>query len=106
MLFLDANALYYYFGNEKLGQPLPPNIDIIKFRSLCDMESDIALPSSAFMEINTHFKDSYEALKSIIDFLADRNIKIWNNMPTYEFTKESTKNLQNFLQHLSLETHI
>ncbi len=50
MLFLDANALYYFYGNEKLGQPIPPNIDISKLRSICEKKSDIALPSSAYME--------------------------------------------------------
>ena len=30
MLFLDANAFYYYYGSRQLGQNAPPNIDTIR----------------------------------------------------------------------------
>ena len=88
MLFLDANALYYFYGNEKLGQPIPPNIDISKLRSICEKISDIALPSSAYMEMVVHFKDSPKTIKSIISFLAEKKVKTWNNIPTYDVSKD------------------
>lgn len=84
--FLDANAFYYYYGSRKLGQNDPPNIDVIKLRQYCDKVQNKALPSSAFMEIITHFKNSPCILSSIIDFIIINNITVYNNTITYMIT--------------------
>lgn len=79
MIFLDANAFYWYYGRDKLGIPSPQKVDEVALRRFLDMRKDKGLPSSVYMEIITHFRDYPEKLKSIILFIKTKDIKIYNN---------------------------
>lgn len=97
MLFLDANAFYYYYGSSKLGQNDPPNINITKLRQYCDNFSSKALPSSAYLEIITHFKDSQDILTDIINFIITNKFKIYNNTVTYNVTDSELSELPSII---------
>ena len=56
MIFLDANAFYWYFGREKLfAQPSTPKHDVEKLNGFLDGRTDKRIPASVFMEIIVHF---------------------------------------------------
>ncbi len=97
MLFLDANAFYYYYGSRKLGQIDPPNINITKLQQYCDNASSKALTSSAYFEIITHFKDSQDILTDIIDFIITNKFKIYNNTVTYNVTDSELSELPSII---------
>lgn len=97
MLFLDANAFYYYYGSRQLGQNAPPNIDTIRLRQYCDKANNKALPSSAYLEIITHFKNSDNILKDIIDFIISNKFKIYNNTVTYNVSDTELSELPSII---------
>lgn len=80
MYFLDANALYWYFGREKLG--LPTSISSIEqnaYRTALDKIQNKAIPSSVFMEFVVHFRNQPEHIREVTQFLKSRNIRLYNN---------------------------
>ena len=86
MIFLDANALYWYLGRDKLGIPSTQRVDEKALRAFLDNQTEKSLPSSVYMEIITHFINSPHKLKTICNFINDRDFKIYNNFPHYCFT--------------------
>lgn len=88
MIYLDANAFYWYYGRDKLAlQQSVPNLDVEKFRKYMDSLSDNkCLPASAFMEMIVHFRDRHDIIKKIILFREKKNFKILNNFQGYCFS--------------------
>lgn len=81
MLFLDANAFYWYFGREKLGIASTAKIDESALRDFLNCYEKKSIPFSIFLEIFTHFRNSPVKLKDITNFLIRKNISIYNNIP-------------------------
>lgn len=89
MYYLDANALYWYFGRDKL--PLlasDDSIDVNKLRAFLDEREDKSLPASVLVEVIVHFRDQPNVIKSILKFLEDKKLRIYNNCQYYSFSPE------------------
>ena len=87
MIYLDANALYWYHGRDLLHLPKSTaNIDVEKLCTFLDSCSDISLPLSVFMEIVVHFRDYPNDIKSILSFINEKRIKVYNNLLDYQIT--------------------
>ena len=82
MLFIDANAFYWYFGRQFLGLSATQPIDVAKLNTMFDSRL-ICMPSSVYMEIITHFRNEPQKLKNIVTFILRKNIKIINNISKY-----------------------
>ena len=82
MLFLDANIFYSYFGRPKLGMTSEP-IDPNALSRFLDSRTDKSLPTSVFIEIMTHFRESSKILKEFVNFIKDKGLKLYNNIPEY-----------------------
>lgn len=82
MIFLDANAFYSYYGRSKLGMTSTP-VDEFKLRDYILTKKCVSLPTSVYIEIITHFRDSSNILIDIIHFIVKNNIKLYNNIPCY-----------------------
>lgn len=89
MIFLDANAFYWYLGREKLFvQVSVPKHDVVKLNRFLDSRSDKSIPASAFMEMIVHFRDNPDAIMEIIKFREEKGIRVFNNFREYCFTSE------------------
>lgn len=89
MIYLDANAFYWYLGREKLlMEPSVPKHDVEKLRVYLDSRNDKSLPASVFIEMIVHFRDNPEAIKKIISFREEKRIKLLNNFPLCIFTPD------------------
>lgn len=89
MVFLDANAFYWYFGREKLfAQSSVPKHDVEKLNSFLDTRSDKSIPASAFMEMIVHFRDNPDSIMRIIRFREEKSIKVFNNFRNCCFTPD------------------
>ena len=89
MIFLDANAFYWYFGREKLfAQPSTPKHDVEKLNGFLDGRTDKRIPASVFMEIIVHFRDDPEKIKKLIRFREEKGITIHNNFRDHCFTPD------------------
>ncbi len=91
MLFLDANAFYWYFGRDKLGIHSEAQINE---NALCDFlnsHEKKSVPFSVLLEVFTHFRSSPNKLKDIINFIIIKNIKIHNNIPFLKGEHEALK---------------
>ena len=89
MIYLDANAFYWYLGREKLPMKNSiPKLDVEKLRDFLDFRDDKSIPSSVFMEMLVHFREHPEALKMIIEFREEKKIKVLNNTQGYCFTPD------------------
>ncbi len=95
MIFLDANAFYWYLGREKIfSQPSVPKHDVRKCNQFLDTRSDLSIPGSVFLEMIVHFRDSPSALTQIIKFRDQKRIKVLNNVQEYCFTPDELAFLQ------------
>lgn len=89
MIYLDANAFYWYLGREKLfSQPSTPRHDIEKLNKFLDTRSDKSIPASAFMEMIVHFRDDPDKIMRIVRFRETKSISIFNNFGDYCFTPD------------------
>ena len=90
MIFLDANAFYWYFGRENLfvKSTSIPKHDVKKLNKYLDTIGDKYLPASVFMEIIVHFRDEPDKIMNIIKFLENKSIKIFNNLTDHCFTPD------------------
>ena len=89
MIFLDANAFYWYYGREKLfAKPSTPRHDVEKLNRFLDARTDKRIPASVFMEIIVHFRDDPDKLKKLIQFREDKNIMVYNNFCDHCFTPD------------------
>lgn len=90
MIYLDANAYYWYYGrNRLLG--LSSSASNVNEEELCtflDNRRDKSVPASVFMEIITHFRDKPYILSDIMQFRENKGLKIYNNIREYSFTPE------------------
>ena len=89
MIYLDANAFYWYFGRELL--PLSKTnleIDKEKLDNYLETQSDKCLPSSVFMEIIVNFRDHPEHIKRILSFIKEKNFRILNNFTNYSLSSK------------------
>lgn len=89
MIFLDANAFYWYLGREKLfAKPSTPKHDVEALNSFLDARDDKSIPASAFMEMIVHFRDDSDAIMKIIKFREDKGIKVFNNFRDHCFSPD------------------
>jgi len=65
MIILDANAIYWYIGREKLGIPSSQPVDQKKLCTFLDSTNQKCIPATVYMEIITHFRDDPSRLKMI-----------------------------------------
>lgn len=95
MIYLDANAFYWYLGRENLpmGSSVPKH-DVEKLREFLDARSDKSIPASAFIEMIVHFRDHPDAIKKIISFREKKHIVVFNNLREYCFTPDKLTMLQ------------
>lgn len=91
MLFLDANAFYWYFGREKLGLSSTAQINKTVLCNYLDSHDNKSIPFSVFLEIFTHFRNNPNKLKDILNFITVKNFKIHNNLPYLKEEYESLK---------------
>ena len=89
MIFLDANAFYWYLGREKLfAKSSTAKHDVKKVNSFLDARSDKSIPASVFMEMIVHFRDNPDAIIKIVKFLEEKSITVFNNFPECCFTSD------------------
>ena len=89
MIFLDANAFYWYLGRENLfAKPSTPKHDVIKLNNFFDTHSDKSIPASAFMEMIVHFRDDPDKIMKIVKFRETKGIVVFNNFADYCFTPD------------------
>ena len=95
MIFLDANAFYWYLGREKIfSQPSTPKHDVRKCNQFLESRSDLCVPGSVLMEMIVHFRDNPNALTKIIKFREEKCINVLNNVHEYCFTPDELAFLQ------------
>lgn len=87
MIFLDANAVYSYFGRKELGMSSTP-VDETVLREFLDSKSDKCIPTSVYIEIVTHFRNNPELLKKIIEFTKIKKLPLYNNIPDYVINED------------------
>lgn len=83
--FLDTNALYWYYGREKLNMLSTDTVNVVKLRQVLDETPNKALALSAFIEAIVRFRKKPDILHELLCFLKDKKIKIHNNVPYCEF---------------------
>ena len=89
MIYLDANAFYWYLGRENLfAQPSTPRHNIEKLNKFLDTRNDKGIPASAFLEMIVHFRDDPDKIKKIIRFRETKGIPVFNNFVDYCFTPD------------------
>ncbi len=67
MIYLDANAFYWYYRRDKLPlYPSKANIDPERLRTYLDGRTDKSVPASVFMELLVHFRDDPATIKKIV----------------------------------------
>lgn len=89
MIFLDANAFYWYLGREKLfTKPSTPKHDVNKLCRFLDARDDKSIPASAFMEMIVHFRDDPDKIMQIVKFREEKGIPVFNNFNDYCFTPD------------------
>lgn len=87
MVYLDANAFYWYLGRENLPmQSSVPKCNVAYLRSFLDAQKDKCVPASVLMEMVVHFREHPNAIKRIISFCEDKGLKVLNNIHEYHFT--------------------
>ena len=84
MYYLDTNALYIYYGREKLNLFPIGKVDVQRFRTDLDRK-DIALSASAFIEAIVHFRNNTDLLLGLLSFIKDKRIRLYNNVAHYCF---------------------
>lgn len=82
MIFIDANAFYSYYGRSKIRMNSSP-VDEKALRHFLDGKNEKSLPTSAFIEIVTHFRDNPKLLKKLIEFRKEKCLHLYNNIPDY-----------------------
>lgn len=89
MIYLDANAFYWYLGREKLfASPSVPKHDVEKLNRFLDARRDKSIPATVFIEMIVHFRDNPKMIMEIIKFREKKEIKILNNFREYCFTPD------------------
>lgn len=89
MIYLDANAFYWYLGREKLfAKPSTPKHDVEKLNSFLDAHSDKSIPASVLMEMIVHFRDDPEKIMKLVRFRETKNITVFNNFGDHCFTPD------------------
>lgn len=80
MIFLDANALYWYYGIDKLDFGEQSGVDSTSLREFIDLyENGVAIPSTCYVEVLSHFKSQPIIARNIVNFIHEKNILIYNN---------------------------
>lgn len=95
MYVLDANALYWYIGVDKLGFTNQSGVDEGVLCAFLDRQQIHYIPSSVYMEIITHFRRQPDKLRIILEFLRKKNFKIANNTGGYFCTTYEVSNALN-----------
>lgn len=89
MIFLDANSFYWYLGRDELPMDTSvPIHDIRKLNDFLDNCNDKSVPASVLMEMITFFKDSPDAIRKIVSFIMDKNIRIYSNISEHIFSQQ------------------
>ncbi len=89
MIYLDANAFYWYFGREKLfASPSVAKHDVEKLNRFLDARRDKSIPATVFIEMIVHFRDNPKLIMEIIKFREKKEIKILNNFREYCFSPD------------------
>lgn len=105
MIYLDANAVYWYHGRNTLHLPQSnPILDVSKLCKYLDSRTDLSLPSSVLMEIIVHFRDYPEDIKSILSFCEAKNIKVLNTLTDHIFTTDELTILNSLSSLQALKT--
>lgn len=79
--FLDANAIYSYYGRERLGFDSKP-VDEKALKYFLEGK-DLGIPASVLIEVITHFRNDAEKLYGLVHFILECEIPIYNNIPEY-----------------------
>lgn len=82
MIFLDANALYSYYGRSRLGMSSSP-VDENVIGEYLDRQKNKSIPTSVYIEILTHFRDDPKKQKALLKFIKAKGIRFYNNIPDY-----------------------
>lgn len=88
MYFLDANAWYWYYGRASLGMSSTANVDEQKLITELNRIERKSIPTSVYIEVVTHFRDNPELLQKLLEHMAIKDMKIYNNIPDYVITPE------------------
>lgn len=81
MIFLDANALYWYYGIEKLKFGTQQGgVDFAKLQYFLDSYvNGLAIPETCYVEILSHYKDEPRIARELLNFIRLKKIKVFNN---------------------------
>lgn len=78
---MDANAIYSYYGRDKLGFNSKP-VDEKALRCFL-LGKELSLPTSVLIEVITHFREDVDKLYDLLQFIRELGLPIYNNMPDY-----------------------
>ncbi|MBQ4522103.1 MAG: hypothetical protein IJA10_04025 [Lachnospiraceae bacterium] len=106
IFFLDANAIYSYYGRDKLGFNSKPVDEKALRRFLLGKE--LSLPTSVLIEVITHFREDVDKLYDLLQFIRELGLPIYNNMPDYCYepltlmvlSNMNKEELKNYSRHL------
>ena len=87
MYYLDANALYWYYGRDKLNMS-SSGVDAKKLADFLDTHEDKSIPASVLIEVIVHFRKNPTVLSEIISFIQMKKMRIYNNCPYFSFSPE------------------
>ncbi|MBE6572797.1 MAG: hypothetical protein E7652_00215 [Ruminococcaceae bacterium] len=90
MVYLDANSFYWYIGRDKLGMgESVPKHHVELLRNYLDQQTNKSIPSSVLIEMIVHFRNQPKMIRTIIDFIQEKNLRILNNIQEYCYTNEN-----------------
>lgn len=95
MYFLDTNALYSYIGRNVLFSSVGNSIDEKGLRTFLDGKSDVRLPVSSYMEALVRFRYEISKAQIVNDFINDKKITLFNNVPSCVLSPEEAFFLRN-----------
>lgn len=90
--FLDANAIYSYYGRDKLGLNSKP-VDEENLKKYLNGKT-LGLPASVLIEVITHFRNDADRLYGLVQFILESKITIFNNIPDYCYSSDELQILK------------
>lgn len=63
-------------------------VHVDEFRIFLDSRSDKCISASALMEVIVHFRDNTKLAKQLMDFIAKKKMKVYNNCQFYGFSDD------------------